>query len=196
MEYLEVDAPSIEEHAWIDTEYVPNENSIISARFMCYDGFVNDYSAVACPLIAMRFGSSNGRVLVVSPQPNLNRVGAMGSSDYGYNIYNDRIDHDVEYSLKNKTVKFDDLVFDLKSSIMIFGTSPSLSLFKANGYGSTDYRGNGKIYYVKIKENNKVVLDMIPVVKDGVGYMYDKVSRRMFGAQGGGEFIVGPRKLY
>ena len=36
---------------------------------------------------------------------------------------------------------------------------------------------------------------MIPVRKDGVGYMYDKISGQLFGnAAGTGAFVIGPDK--
>ena len=38
-------------------------------------------------------------------------------------------------------------------------------------------------------------VDMIPVRKDGVGYMYDKISGQLFGnAAGKGAFVIGPDK--
>lgn len=42
--------------------------------------------------------------------------------------------------------------------------------------------------------NNSIVLELIPVRKDGVGYMYDKVSKQLFGNSGTGNFILGPDK--
>lgn len=68
-----------------------------------------------------------------------------------------------------------------KSSMMIF-----------NGH-SKKVQIAGRIYYFRIKKAGVTVLDLIPVVKNGVGYMYDKVSHKLFGAQGGGEFIVEPK---
>lgn len=57
---------------------------------------------------------------------------------------------------------------------------------------------DGIYFYLKIKsfkftKGTKLVRDMIPVVRNGIGYMYDKVSNKLFGAQGGGEFIVGQK---
>ena len=42
--------------------------------------------------------------------------------------------------------------------------------------------------------NDVVLIDMIPVRKDGVGYMYDKVTGNFFGNDGTGDFVVGPDK--
>jgi len=52
---------------------------------------------------------------------------------------------------------------------------------------------NTKIYYVTLEGNGKK-LELIPVRKDGVGYMFDKVSKRLFSNSGTGTFILGPDK--
>ena len=44
-----------------------------------------------------------------------------------------------------------------------------------------------------IRDGEKVA-DIIAVRKDGVGYMYDRVSGQLFGNSGTGAFIVGPDK--
>ena len=51
-----------------------------------------------------------------------------------------------------------------------------------------------RIWFFRITYNNTIVRDLIPVVdKQGVGCMYDKVSKQLFYNQGTGNFIVGPR---
>ena len=72
------------------------------------------------------------------------------------------------------------------SSITFGGTSANLKLF----YG---YNANtkGKItYYKHIKSN--MTIELIPVRIGTVGYMYDKVSRQLFGNSGTGSFTLGP----
>jgi hypothetical protein len=51
-----------------------------------------------------------------------------------------------------------------------------------------------KVYGFKIKSNNKVLLNFTPVRVGNVGYMYDKVSGKLFGNSGTGNFILGPDK--
>lgn len=48
-----------------------------------------------------------------------------------------------------------------------------------------------KIYSFYIKNGDTLVLDMIPVRVGQVGYMYDKVSKQLFGNAGSGSFILG-----
>jgi len=51
------------------------------------------------------------------------------------------------------------------------------------------------IYNYSAIRNGKLVVDMIPVRIGTVGYMYDRVSGKLFGNSGTGEFILGPDKV-
>lgn len=51
---------------------------------------------------------------------------------------------------------------------------------------------NMKIYSCKIWDNNILVRDYIPVRKGTVGYLYDRVSGKLFGNAGTGDFVLGP----
>lgn len=59
---------------------------------------------------------------------------------------------------------------------------------------------NGLIFNTPCKmgtcylSDGTTTLDLIPVRKDGVGYMYDKISGRLFGREETGNFIIGPDK--
>ncbi len=61
------------------------------------------------------------------------------------------------------------------------------------GQDQSNYRGIGRISYFKIIKNNILLFDGIPVVKNGIGYMYDRVTRKLFGNAGTGSFICGPQ---
>lgn len=49
----------------------------------------------------------------------------------------------------------------------------------------------GRCYYFKVLDNGNLILDCIPVRIGNVGYMYDKVSNKLFGNNGSGSFILG-----
>lgn len=51
-----------------------------------------------------------------------------------------------------------------------------------------------KVYAAKITKGTSVVRDLIPVRKDGVGYMYDRVSGQLLGNSGTGYLTIGPDK--
>lgn len=68
---------------------------------------------------------------------------------------------------------------------------PTNTLHLFSNYGSANLVG--RIYYFKITDNNgNDKLDLIPIRIGTVGYMYDKVSGRLFGNEGSGNFTVGP----
>lgn len=50
-----------------------------------------------------------------------------------------------------------------------------------------------RLYRFAASSGEKSV-DLIPVRKDGVGYMYDRVSGALFGNDGTGDFVIGPDK--
>ena len=60
------------------------------------------------------------------------------------------------------------------------------------GYGNVV--GAYRCYYVHLRKNGVLVRDYIPVRKGTVGYMYDRVSGRLFGNAGTGSFVIGPDK--
>lgn len=53
---------------------------------------------------------------------------------------------------------------------------------------------NCRYYYIKITKNNELIFDFIPVRVGQVGYMFDKVSMKLFGNSGTGSFVLGPDK--
>ena len=60
---------------------------------------------------------------------------------------------------------------------------------------NTIYKGSSaRIFYLEIYDDGVLVRDFVPVRVGTVGYMYDRVSGKLFGNQGTGEFIIGPDK--
>lgn len=79
-----------------------------------------------------------------------------------------------------------------------FGTLPfvpvgTICLFCCGGtLGLSVSKWIGRISRVEVTQGSDVILDLIPVRKDGIGYMYDRVSGQLFGNVGTGDFVVGP----
>lgn len=61
-------------------------------------------------------------------------------------------------------------------------------LFGAANYS---YPFIGRLYSLKAYIGDKLTFDLIPVRVGNVGYMYDKVSNKLFGNNGSGNFILG-----
>lgn len=66
---------------------------------------------------------------------------------------------------------------------------PIFCRYTANGYLSGI---RAKVYHFIIQLNDKIVFYGIPVRVGDVGYMYDKVSKQLFGNAGSGSFTLGP----
>ena len=80
-----------------------------------------------------------------------------------------------------------------------FTPENSITLFKANCFDGdlinhSFMSASCRIYEVKISQGNDIIMDLIPVRKNGVGYMFDKISKQLFSNQGTGTFILGPDK--
>lgn len=67
--------------------------------------------------------------------------------------------------------------FETPSNLFIFGNQ--------NGQGAFI------LYYIKITKDGHLVRDFIPVRVGQVGYLYDKVSKQLFGNVGTGDFVIG-----
>lgn len=75
----------------------------------------------------------------------------------------------------------------------IAGNSPddhmgSIYLFDRPGRAANSLR----IYYFKWSKGNETLRDFIPVRVGDEGFMYDRVSGKLFGNVGDGKFILGP----
>ena len=55
-------------------------------------------------------------------------------------------------------------------------------------------RFNGRFYYFYMKKNGVKILDLVPVKVENIGYMFDLVTRQLYGNSGTGSFIIGPQK--
>lgn len=82
-----------------------------------------------------------------------------------------------------------ELVFTHSSSPS-FTTPSSINLFMMRD--NIGYYSKSRIYYCQLRDNGVLVRDFIPVRIGTIGYMYDKVSGKLFGNQGTGSFILGP----
>lgn len=113
----------------------------------------------------------------------------------------------------NGIIRLDDVTYnintegDWQNTLSSFNCQPySLLLFAMNNkdvindYGvMNDYNkacsNQFRIYSCQIYENNILLFDLIPVKKDGVGYLYNKVTRQLLSNSGSGDFILGPDKI-
>ena len=112
--------------------------------------------------------------------------------------YEEDIDYDItinggEAGTLNEFRLADGRVFSHNSKINVSPTLP-MNLFAVNNNGGAAYQNKARLYSFSIESNGEAILDLIPVRKGNIGYMYDRVSGRLFGNAGTGEFVIGPDK--
>lgn len=88
------------------------------------------------------------------------------------------------------TVKVDNAEYSVGKTYS--GVGNPLYLFARNTNGSPSCYVQGNLYSVQISQGGILVRDMYPVRVGQVGYMYDRVSKRLFGNSGTGTFTLGP----
>lgn len=78
-------------------------------------------------------------------------------------------------------------------SVSSFSNNRNIALFALNNNGNILAMRNIRIGYFRIENEMGVLLrDFIPVRVGQVGYMFDRVSKQLFGNAGTGAFVVGP----
>jgi hypothetical protein len=77
---------------------------------------------------------------------------------------------------------------------LTFTCPVSAYIFANNNNGTVAGLGNMMIASCRIWQNNTLVRDFIPVRVGTVGYLYDRVSGKLFGNAGTGDFVLGPDK--
>ncbi len=126
-----------------------------------------------------------------------------GVSESMTNVNNNTNDN---YTMRTNFVPQANTIYDITLSfgaVVINNTTYTLYT-NTNGYENTSpfligdnsaQRGiNENVYYFKAYKGGVLMLDLIPVRKGNVGYLYDKVSKQIFGNAGTGDFILGQDK--
>ena len=124
---------------------------------------------------------------------NYKAIDAKGSEKYllKINSRNTNI-HTLTVNYENNTTTLDGAQSAFATSFTQYTVPSKIHIFGA--IDSSHLGLYGKIYYFKISKNNQVLLDLIPVRKGNIGYMFDKVSRSILKNTGTGTFILGPDK--
>lgn len=100
---------------------------------------------------------------------------------------NNKEKHKYKLEGKNNTLILDDEVFFLGEEERELNNPNPLIIFSPpNNYG------NVQVYSFKYTKRNKTFMELIPVRIGDEGFMYDKVSGKLFGNAGTGKFILGP----
>ena len=91
-----------------------------------------------------------------------------------------------------KSLSVNGTTADAMTCTTVANTNKLVRVFRNTGGGNVF---NGELYSLYMEKDGTPWYDLVPVRKDGVGYMYDKVSGQLFGnAADTGTFIIGPDK--
>lgn len=180
---------------YIDTGYIPNANTQLYIEFSL-SAYNSNIKQATSPF-GVRIAYQQNQYVLFCPVNNTNSVyfcyGNLSQS------YTQQINLNQKYVCN---VNKNTWTLSNNNSTLItntFATEQSnnlanlhLWLFKYNN-NNTMPGGDDKlkIYKCTIKENDVLIHDLIPVRIGNTGYMYDKVSRALFGNSGTGDFVLG-----
>lgn len=172
--------------SYIDTEFYPTQNSRCIVQGQIMNGLYPD-------CVGTLQGSAKRFQVVAIYQGNFH----MGVGNGWKNIKS--VDNDIHtFDVSgNGIIKLDDATYNMSTDGNAYNTEYtfscpySLLLFATNNNG-IKYSYQFRIYSCQIYENNTLLFDLIPVKKDGVGYLYNKVTKQLLGNSGSGDFILGP----
>lgn len=174
---------------WIDTGIFPTANVGALMDVMPFSGGT-DTCALFCGSDTWRwgFGFRGNYQIQISC---LSRSVAFQDIDWSPNGSRKVVDYN--YSQQYKAYIDNELVYDN----IPHGTVESpgaIWMFAANynGTGVVWRAAKIRVYSCKMIDSGVLVRDFIPVRKGTVGYLYDRVSGKLFGNAGTGEFVLGP----
>lgn len=173
---------------FIDTAFYPTQNSRCVVQGQIMNGSYPD-------CVGTLSGSSK-RFQVVAIYQGYFHMGVGNGWKNIKSVDNDIHTFDVS---GNGIIKLDDATYNMSTDGNAYNTEStfrcpySLLLFATNNNGIR-YSNQFRLYSCQIYENNTLLFDLIPVKKDGVGYLYNKVTKQLLGNNGTGNFILGPDK--
>lgn len=182
IEYLETQG-----NCYISTNARPSGSQIaISTKFM-FLGYVNNTSWIPWYIAYVddnkqvfrtckNYGTSTSILI------NNGAKGSGSTGDPSYTVAANSI-YEIETSGRSVTVNGTKKTCRAASSAL---NTAAMRIFNNNF--------KGRCYYFKMWNGSTAMLDCIPVRVGTVGYMYDKVSKQLFGNAGTGSFILGADK--
>ena len=172
---------------WIDTGILPNQDTGAEISFSV--SFTGGLGVSGREI----FGAgSNNRYFELLLDPSKYYYYQYGASTPKLELAVDNIDHyELWYANKNKLYNLYTGEVISSAPEQTFTITNTLFLFGLNN-GSPVRLLIGRIKYCKLYQDGVLVRDLIPVRVGQTGYMYDRVSKRLFGNQGTGSFGLGP----
>lgn len=179
IEYLESNGTQ-----YINTEFIPNDSSGLYVRAYCKTSGGNH-------IVAGTRQSSGDTRWWINFSAGL-EISWNTYIPYSYSYTNTWIEVENNF-LNSRLGKINGVTYRTSYPTLVNITYPAY-IFMGNNHGSPNIEYIGRVSNVKISQGDEIVMDLIPVRKNGIGYMYDRVSGELFGNSGTGDFVLGPDK--
>ena len=198
------DLPYDAEVEWIGTSYYPNN---APQQYSIDTGFVigdrNDIVITCDASVPRPIQWSSLFISYISEVAQSTRVICYSGTTNLYCGYRRRANRqtllniDIRprnvYRLTQSQIEINGIVYDINPPSGTENYS-NLCIFSRSD-GRYSYSAERMVYSFKIESTGgEVYFDGIPVLKDGVAYMYDRVSGKLFGNALDGVFTFGPNK--
>lgn len=123
----------------------------------------------------------------------LNQLSVLHGSVKEFSFLYNTVPFTVHYKNKDFTVTNGEDTYQYLFINAPFTTPYTMAVLASHRNRILFNRNHSRCYWFEIKDDNDITLvDLIPVRIGTTGYMYDKVSKQLFGNSGTGEFILGP----
>ena len=174
----------------IDTNLICYGNYRFKIKFMC-NSLVSPEDNVSASLFGTRWAAH-----IRNYQLSTYHGGCFGFKDIHEGVGINEINTEYVVEFNNDNELYVNNVQKLNNINESFDTPSSLLLFALHEQNNITEHFIGRIYYFTLynKDNNETLLDLIPVRKNGIGYMYDKLTHNLYGESSGSNtpFILGP----
>ena len=177
---------------YIDTGAIPTSATRVQCAFSL-TSVPSDTFAVAFGAFKSQSETSGFALFLNNTVPVQARTGGLGKPNI-ISAFSVAKDFNYEVYLAFNTLRVNGQSYSPSQNNTWTSLSSNMYIFSGSVAYESRRRIPGRFYYFKIWQGDVLVRDYIPVRKDGVGYLYDRVSGQLFGNAGTGAFIVGPDK--
>lgn len=187
-EYQEVEYIESSGTQYIDTGFVPNDNTEIILVFTNNNATTGNYDCV----FGTRTNASNANTFALWIDTN-RRFGAFYGTGQSMALFPTSIDATAKHTavMKGRVAEIDNVSITCPA----VSSSPAYSFYigACNTAGTADYFSKILIYKSKIYDNGTLVRDFVPCYRkaDNVAGLYDLVNNVFYTNAGSGVFAVG-----
>ena len=186
--YQEVEYIESSGTQYIDTGFVPNNNTEIMLVFSNNDATTGNYNCI----FGTRTNASNDNTFALWIDPN-RRFGAFYGTGQSITLFPTSINATAKHTavMKGRVAEIDGISITCSAT----SSSPTYSFYigACNTAGTADYFSKILIYETKIYDNEILVRDFVPCYRKAYGAvgLYDLVNNVFYTNAGSGVFAVG-----